>query len=41
MKVVLTLRAEADIDEIAAYIHARNPGAAKRIEAELEAAFVS
>lgn len=39
MRLRLTLRAEADLKRIAAYIHARNPPAARRVEAELQAAF--
>lgn len=39
MKLRLTLRAEADLNRIAAYIQARNPPAARRVEAELHAAF--
>ena len=39
MRLRLTLQAEADVDHIAAYIHARNPAAARNVEAELKAAF--
>jgi toxin ParE1/3/4 len=39
VRLRLTLRAEADLQGIAAYLNARNPQAALRVEGELRAAF--
>lgn len=39
MKLVLTTKAETDLDEIAAYLFARNPSGARNVEAALAAAF--